>query len=98
MIEEKEQIEEVKELPEADEQKRSFKRGIRAGIAVGVAIILVLMLIITVAVRNHYMVSFINKKAADSTGCLRCRVGIEDQRAVRTVSICIIIKTPTRRI
>ena len=26
MIEEKEQIEEVKELPEADEQKRSFKR------------------------------------------------------------------------
>lgn len=28
MIEEKEQIEEVKELPEADEQKRSFKRGI----------------------------------------------------------------------
>ena len=29
MIEEKEQIEEVKELPEADEQKRSFKRGIR---------------------------------------------------------------------
>ena len=49
MIEEKEQIEEVKELPEADEQKRSFKRGIRAGIAVGVAIVLVLMLIITVA-------------------------------------------------
>ena len=40
MIEEKEQIEEVKELPEADEQKRSFKRGIRAGIAVGVAIVL----------------------------------------------------------
>ena len=38
MIEEKEQIEEVKELPEADEQKRSFKRGIRAGMAVGVAI------------------------------------------------------------
>ena len=79
MIEEKEQIEEVKELPEADEQKRSFKRGIRAGIAVGVAIILVLMLIITVAVRNHYMV-----KSSGFTGCLRCRVGIEDQRAVRT--------------
>ena len=70
MIEEKEQIEEVKELPEADEQKRSFKRGIRAGIAVGVAIVLVLMLIITVAVRNHYMVSFINKKAADSQDVL----------------------------
>lgn len=84
MIEEKEQIEEVKELPEADEQKRSFKRGIRAGIAVGVAIVLVLMLIITVAVRNHYMVSFINKKSSGFTGCLRCRVGIEDQRAVRT--------------
>ena len=39
MIEEKEQIEEVKELPEADEQKRSFKRGIRAGIAVGLSLI-----------------------------------------------------------
>ena len=65
MIEEKGQIEEVKELPEADEQKRSFKRGIRAGIAVGVAIILVLMLIITVAVRNHYICLLYTSDAAD---------------------------------
>ena len=84
MIEEKEQIEEVKELPEADEQKRSFKQGIRAGIAVGVAIVLVLMLIITVAVRNHYMVSFINKKAADSQDVLDAESESKIERAVRT--------------
>ncbi len=62
----------------------------------GVAIVLVLMLIITVAVRNHYMVSFINKKAADSQDVLDA----ESESKIKELdrSICIIIKTPTRRI
>lgn len=66
MAEEKEQIEELRELPETVVPKKSFKRGIITGMAAGAAVVLVVVLIVTMVIKDRYMVSLINKKASDS--------------------------------